>query len=170
MNETKVILGNGGSAGSAFDIATDSSHYFNSNRLRFIVEGWGLNALTTHLFSTGKLLSPSSENFDASPVQSPGDNMSTYPDGNIKLSWLGMPVWANVILQYTDPNTNTTTSIDLQTVLLEVTQTRLIVKTALQGKDGTVKEYISEGDYNIEIIGGIFNQNPKHIQKMLRLH
>ena len=43
----------------------------------------------------------------------------------------------------------------LNTVLIEATQTKNIVKTVLQGRDGTVKEYTSAGDYSINVKGAI---------------
>jgi hypothetical protein len=42
--------------------------------------------------------------------------------------------------------------------IITVTQTKLIVKTVVQGIKGTVKEEISMGDYNINIKGIIVNE------------
>jgi hypothetical protein len=39
--------------------------------------------------------------------------------------------------------------------VMTITQTRNIVTTALQGRNGTVKEYISDGDYQIEVAAAI---------------
>lgn len=51
-----------------------------------------------------------------------------------------------------------------ETALIEVNQTKNIVKTAIAGTDGTVKEYMSEGDYIINlkgvIVGDTANQRP----------
>lgn len=51
-----------------------------------------------------------------------------------------------------------------ETALIEVNQTKNIVKTAIAGTDGTVKEYMSEGDYVINlkgvIVGDTANQRP----------
>jgi hypothetical protein len=51
-----------------------------------------------------------------------------------------------------------------ETALIEVNQTKNIVKTAIAGTDGTVKEYMSEGDYVINlkgvIVGETANQRP----------
>lgn len=53
---------------------------------------------------------------------------------------------------------------DFETALIEVNQTKNIVKTSIAGTDGTVKEYMSEGDYIINlkgvIVGEIANQRP----------
>lgn len=50
------------------------------------------------------------------------------------------------------------------TALIEVNQTKNIVKTPIAGTDGTVKEYMSEGDYVINlrgvIVGEIASQRP----------
>jgi hypothetical protein len=46
----------------------------------------------------------------------------------------------------------------LDAVLVEVNLPKNIVKTPIQGLNGTVKEYISDGDYEISIRGVINNQ------------
>lgn len=51
-----------------------------------------------------------------------------------------------------------------ETALIDVNQSKNIVKTSIAGMDGTVKEYMSEGDYMINlkgvIVGEIANQRP----------
>ncbi len=49
--------------------------------------------------------------------------------------------------------------VRLETVLLTISQTKNIVVTSIQGKDGTIKEYVSDGDYIITITGKVVNQN-----------
>ena len=54
----------------------------------------------------------------------------------------------------------------LQTVLLEATQTKNIITTAIQGRNGTVKEFISDGDLAVTMTGLLvgetqFNVDPK---------
>lgn len=46
-------------------------------------------------------------------------------------------------------------SIQLYAALVSVTQAKKIIKTEIQGRDGTVKEYIGMDDYQIEIVGTI---------------
>lgn len=41
----------------------------------------------------------------------------------------------------------------VSTCLIEVNQVRNIVRTPIQGRDGTVKEYVSDGDFEITIKG-----------------
>jgi len=45
------------------------------------------------------------------------------------------------------------------TVILEVSQSKNIVKTAIQGRNGTVKEYVSDGDFEINGKGFISNKS-----------
>lgn len=42
--------------------------------------------------------------------------------------------------------------------IITITQTKNIVTTPLQGRSGTIKEYISDGDYEISIEAGITNE------------
>lgn len=78
-------------------------------------------------------------------------------EGQEVTSELGLPVWDQITLQYTwptndtGPNAGLTKEYKINIALIEVSQIRNIIKTAVAGLDGTVKEYISDGDYNINI-------------------
>jgi hypothetical protein len=79
-------------------------------------------------------------------------------DLNKSLSLFGLPVF-DVLdfdqLKYTtaDNKNITVEALSMATVLIDVTQTKNIVTTPIQGRNGTVKEYISDGDYAINIKG-----------------
>ena len=80
------------------------------------------------------------------------------------LSQLGTPVWDRVTfgkVEYIDRNGNpaVTQPMTFESILISVTFPRNIVKTAIQGRDGTVKEYIGEGDANITFRGVICGKN-----------
>lgn len=49
--------------------------------------------------------------------------------------------------------------LKMHSVLVEVNQSKNIVTTSLQGRNGTVKEYIADGDYSIIITGVIIGVN-----------
>ena len=63
-------------------------------------------------------------------------------------SWLGTPVFCDILFLREDED-----PIKLETVLVDVSQRKNIVTTAVQGRNGTVKEYISDGDYEVRIRG-----------------
>jgi hypothetical protein len=80
----------------------------------------------------------------------------------IQNSLLGLPLWDSITFTYSSGSTltavsgqisaiNPTISAVLPICILDITQTRNIVKTPVQGLDGTIKEYISDGDYLINI-------------------
>lgn len=71
-----------------------------------------------------------------------------------KISYLGTPVFGEIVLKYEAENLE----IEVQTVLSDVTMTRNIVKTVMQDVDGTVKEYISDGDYDVVIRGMLVSE------------
>lgn len=103
----------------------------------------------------------------------PNTNSNPYdkkiPDANPKdaalyMSSLGTNVVADVTLKgatYTDNNGRSITIDDLQlvTVLVNVTQSKKIITTEIQGRDGTVKEYIGMDDFNISINGILTGTN-----------
>lgn len=78
----------------------------------------------------------------------------------------GQPIFDNIFIEavnYIEPQTNQRRSIRqqyLSTALIEVNLPKNIVKTQVQGRNGTVKEYISNDDYQITINGAVISPYP----------
>lgn len=72
-------------------------------------------------------------------------------------SYLGTNVFSNLNIKYRTKGDNTTEvrRLMIDTALFVITQTKNVITTAIQGRDGTVKEYVSLGDYKITIKGVI---------------
>lgn len=108
-----------------------------------------------------------------------------------KTSWLGTPVYDMVVFEsitYEDERANisesaalqgrtgtpqrTLSKLELETCLIELSKTKNIVTTAVQGRDGTVKEYISDGDFQISITGVLTSQynNIPPTEKIALIH
>ncbi len=86
------------------------------------------------------------------------------PDYGLYYGSLGTRVYSDIqfIQQtYTDGKGRqiTTPSKTYDSVLLTVTQAKKIIKTQIQGADGTVKEYIGLDDYVIQLNGIITGKN-----------
>jgi hypothetical protein len=78
--------------------------------------------------------------------------------GNALSNDFGLPVWVQVTfgsVTYTDSNNKqiTTPRLSFESILVSVSFPRNIVKTEIQGRNGTVKEYIGEGDAQISFRG-----------------
>ncbi len=95
----------------------------------------------------------------------PGEPMDT----QIATSYLGTPIYSNLVFS---GNGFFNSSLVFDTVLFDVNQEKNIVRTSVQGRKGTVKEYISLGDYMITINGLIVspyaNEAPKKEVNSLR--
>ena len=97
------------------------------------------------------------------------------PEGDVEesnyVSLLNTPVIDNLVfkagkyipLGQTEPIPYDELRID--TVIIEVSQTKNIVKTSVQGRNSTVKEYVSDGDYLISIRGVIQSREPSEQKK-----
>lgn len=89
------------------------------------------------------------------------------------------PIYSDITFNagsYVDQNNLTQEygPLNIQDVLITVRNPKNIIKTTLQGRDGTVKEYISNGDYIITITGKIYgagmNNYPlEDTQKLIRI-
>lgn len=72
-------------------------------------------------------------------------------------SYLGAPVMSNLVFPssgYVDPRTGqniTYTGLRIDSVLFTVSRSKVIVSEGVLGGDGTVNEWIANGDYNIDI-------------------
>jgi hypothetical protein len=76
----------------------------------------------------------------------------------IASGYFGLPIFDVLTMEgfsYTtlEGNNITVDTLKLGVALCDVTQSKNIVTTAIQGRNGTIKEYISDGDYQINIKG-----------------
>lgn len=127
-----------------------------ANERNFILQSFGLEHLKAAIYPPGKQLESGHTNVDAATkneIQDQDYNMTTMETGKAPLSMLGTPVFADLILR----NKSGVVGLQFLWVLLEVNMQKLIVKTAVQGRNGTVKEYVSDGDYQVTIRGGLFS-------------
>ena len=91
------------------------------------------------------------------------------------LSKLGTPIYAPLTIKAGSYDTRTDTiefeEVILENALVDVSMSKNIVKTSIQGRKGTVKEYVSLGDYVVSISGSIISDNQKEypIREVLAL-
>lgn len=113
-----------------------------------VLKGFGLQAIKTKLYQFGE----------------------EEADTRAGVSYLGTPVFMNIQFDpgtYTDRNggaisygqifnnTSDGEGFKIDTVLCDVAIVKQIVKTKIQGVNGSVKEYISQDDYQIKIRGAL---------------
>ena len=93
------------------------------------------------------------------------------------VSKLGTVVYSNIIFNagvILDENgvKDNWNDFRVDDVLLTVSQSKKIITTEIQGRDGTVKEYIGLDDFQIQITGrlnGSYNVNPKDLTRQLKI-
>lgn len=111
--------------------------------------------MATFFFRNNKILEQGGEDFtfDENDIE----------DETIKVSSLGTPIVSNLVFadgSYTINNqTVNFEGIELDNVLVTINQSKNVVTTPVQGRNGTVKEFISDGDYIIKVTGYLFNDN-----------
>lgn len=80
-------------------------------------------------------------------------------------SWLGAPVWdafrflADTVIGEDGKEQTLNEELILEACLIEISQPKNIVKTAVQGTEGTIKEYINRGDFEITVDGVIVGRD-----------
>jgi hypothetical protein len=94
------------------------------------------------------------------------DSLATETEDFDKRSLFGTPVYSNLEIpagQYTDLDGNVINydGVRLDTVLFDVSQERNIIRTAVSGKAGTIKQFIADGDYIINVQGLISGESFK---------
>ena len=76
-----------------------------------------------------------------------------FPDNSVPSAMLGTPVYDQIIIKREIDSANVNDVFKFESALININQPRNIVKTPIQGRNGTVKEYISDGDYEISVRG-----------------
>lgn len=114
----------------------------NNSEAQFIIKGFSLQRLQSKLFQVGDQPRDDEHRSDKVPPE-----MS-----------FGLPVFSSLEFeggqfQTLDGELINYQPLRIDTVLITVNMTKNIVTTALQGRNGTVKEYASDGDYSINIKG-----------------
>lgn len=118
-----------------------------ANNIKFIIGAFGLQSLRTIKYEEGSQLDTKAS-IKGLPNQ---PNISIPAEA---WSYLGTPVFSRLSL--VNPE-NPNQRIDLDECLLEVSQSKNIVTTAVNGRNGTIKEYVSDGDYQVGIKGVLVN-------------
>jgi hypothetical protein len=116
----------------------------------FLVPGALANEGRKHLFKVTRSGTLVTDNQSFLPEQS----SYNYVQASNKISFLGTPVVSNLEIPSGTYTNLKGVDVDFEglridTVLFTVSQTKNIIKTPIMGKNGTVKEYISDGDYVI---------------------
>jgi hypothetical protein len=109
----------------------------------FIIKGFALQALQTKFFKVESQFS---------------DNEITSTDAPPPEASFGQAVFTNLefaggSFQTLDGDVIAYQPLRLDTVLMSVSMPKNIVTTAIQGRSGTVKEYASDGDFEINVQG-----------------
>lgn len=118
---------------------------------QLVLSGFGLQALKTKAYGFGE--------------DEPNERDS------LPTSYLGTPVFSNVDFiegSYRDLEGNVVDylktgevkGLQVDTVLISVNQSKIIKRTQIQGRNGSVKEYISDGDFDVTIRGAIVDPSP----------
>lgn len=121
----------------------------------YILTAFGLNALRTKIYrgAIGEQ-APTGSSGEFTKIEGEVvEHFNTEADDTQKLSWLGTPVFSDLVIKESE----TGNGMYFDTILFDVSLAKNIVKTSIQGRKGTVKEYISDGDYVLSIRGGIVN-------------
>ncbi len=126
------------------------------SRYTFIINSFGLRAIKPLVYRPGSPLEVTNYQFPSVDVPDL-EKFDTLPEGIQKTSLFGTPVFSDVVLEYGDLH------LELDAVICEVTQRKNIVSAKIVGRNGTVKEYINDDDYSLNIKGILFNTLPDKV-------
>lgn len=125
-----------------------------SDRLDFNLPGPSVTAKKAFVVGATVALAHAKSALMNVPAIDPSDPIIAY-------SYLGTPQYTQIVIKDTigrviDPKFNSGEGWAVfQSAFCIVDQDRNIVRTAIQGRPGRVKEYISDDDYDIQIIGAL---------------
>lgn len=118
----------------------------NLNKINLVLAGAGADAAKSALYSRGNYEADSSDK--NSVFGTPIFSDLTFKDGSY------LPLDGGEAISYK--------GLSLDGVLMSVSMSKNIITTAIQGKSGTVKEYVSDGDFEITVNGVISSTSNKY--------
>lgn len=123
--------------------------------IQVVLNSFGLNGVQPIKYDTSgaKPLTAYSGSF-AEQTEIVGESQNSDGTDAQVTSWLGTPVWADVRLFPQGRE-----DLILETVLCTISQRKNIVTTTIPGRKGTIKEYVSLGDYELNIKGAIVGKD-----------
>lgn len=121
------------------------------NSPRIILASFGLQYLKPRFYK------PGAEPFAGIDSGATFDNLDEVDPTN-GVSRFNTPIFINMAL--VDP-ADPFNRLQLDTVLIELFRAKTIIKTSINGRDGTVKEYISNGDWELIIRGLVADNSPQ---------
>jgi len=129
------------------------------NSFKLILASVGKEYLWPKFYRKGKPLDSHGSDYEPVTVPDQSVRMNSAAEGCNVMSMFGQPVWADIILK---DNIEGGRQLQLTWALITVSRSKNIVKTIITGskRDGTVKEFINNSDYEVSIEGGIFDENP----------
>jgi Domain of unknown function (DUF6046) len=120
---------------------------------QIILQSLGLQGLKPAVYRAqiGRELEPRGGDYPKQFSDSYGNIVGDQESG-ARTSWLGTPVFSDLAIVNRDEGQE---DIVFDTILIEVSQRKNIVTTPVQGRNGTVKEYVSDGDYDVRLRGAV---------------
>ncbi len=107
------------------------------------------------------------------PTPKESNYMTTGRKTEALTTWLGTTVFADIILSNGKSGSEERT-VQLISCLVSANQSKIIERTTVRGRNGTVKEYWSMDDYAVRIQGAILDQRPDYypqdeVRKLIEL-
>ena len=146
------------------------------NTARVLIRSAGLSALKTKLYLPGITAAEIQANKPTSKPDLALPEETGTDDRGLGRSEFGTIILSNLEIQpgsYTKNGTiyrfgdNVSLPIKFPVVIMTIQMTKNIVATPIQGRDGTVKEYVSDGDYVINVKGRFDNSNGAYPQNQM---
>lgn len=144
------------------DFPRDLAKDFPKVKPSLILKGFGLQALKTRLYDIGGTGSNG-----RTPDYGEIEGQEADEKAPVGVSYLGTPVFMNIAFKggsYVDKKNNdipygSEDLFEINTVLCDVSITKQIITTNIQGVNGSVKEYISQNDYDVTIRGALVDES-----------
>jgi len=93
------------------------------------------------------------------------DNVNVFDDVDQERNIFGLPVFMPLILEAYD---NTVDDLYLDSAIIEISRTRNIVTTVVQGRDTSIKEFVNNGDYTVKVSGILASEGVNYPMDQLK--
>jgi len=147
-------------------IKIDGRKQMNAKQWGFLLQSLGMHWAKAFLFFPKKTLETGSTDFSGIELTAINNDQTFVVSKESKSSLLGVPVFCDLVLSSPD---DVTKKLNIINPMVTVQQARHITTTIVQGRNGTVKEYISDDDFEITIDGALFTNDGSYPETDVKL-
>lgn len=142
-------------------VKVNGEKQMNARQWQFLLKSVGMHWAKAFLFFPKRPLTTGSSDYSNIELTDITSGNEFLISDQSKSALLGVPVFCDLVLESPEDRS---VRLNIINPMITLTQVRNITRTVVQGRNGTVKEFIADNDYEIDVTGALFSGDGSYPQ------